>query len=248
MALMRLLSLSALSAVLAGSAPLGAQTAGQSSGLPPAGAPVTADTPAGSKLRPTARGLQGALRSGLIIPWGDATDAPGDALGDRASWQVPLFLDAGFKINKPIWIGVYAGLGFGVAASDENADTACSSDDASCSVLSLQLGLQAQYQFGASETYNPWVSYGAGYEFVQQSISLGDYQESTSASGITYARLGAGLDYRGDVGLGPYVEASAGQFAASTTEIDDDRVYDGPIDGAAWHGWFMFGVRVVMNP
>jgi hypothetical protein len=209
-------------------------------------APLSADAPSTAKLRRAARGFQGALRSGLIIPWGDATDAPGDALGARTSWQVPLFLDLGMKISKPIWVGAYAGIGFGVAASDERVDPIC--EDASCTVFSLQLGLQVQYQFGASELINPWVSYGAGYEFVNQSISLGRYKESTSASGLTYARVGAGLDYRGDVGFGPYVEATAGQFAATTTELEDDQVYDGPIDGDAWHGWLMFGVRVVMSP
>ncbi len=45
----------------------------------------------------------------------------------------------------------------------------CAQDGFDCSVLSYQLGAQAQYHFGASEVYNPWVGYGLGYELVEQS-------------------------------------------------------------------------------
>ncbi len=192
---------------------------------------------------PAARGFQAALRSGFSLPWGKASAEPGDELAARSGWQVPVILDAGFKLNKPIFLGLYLGIGYGSGRAE-----ACAADGFDCSALSYQFGLQGQFQFGASESINPWIGYGFGYEILQQSLSADGYDETEVSHGPTFAKLGLGADLRGVFGLGPFVEVSAGRFAASSTSVDDTEVHDGPLDESTWHGQFMFGVRLVVLP
>ncbi|HVJ14325.1 MAG TPA: hypothetical protein VM686_02750 [Polyangiaceae bacterium] len=192
---------------------------------------------------PAARGFQAALRSGFSLPWGKASEEPGDELSARSGWQVPVILDAGFKLNKPVFLGLYLGFGYGSGRAE-----ACDAEGFDCRVLSYQFGVQGQYQFGASEAINPWIGYGIGYEILEQSISTEGYDETEISHGMTFAKLGLGADLRGVFGLGPFVEVSAGRFAASSTSVDETEVHEGPVDESAWHGMLSFGVRLVVLP
>jgi hypothetical protein len=192
---------------------------------------------------PAARGFQAALRAGYGLPWGRATADAGDELSARGGWQVPVFIDAGFKLNKPIFVGLYFGVGYGPGQAD-----ACEAGDFDCSTMSYQLGVQGQYQFGASEAINPWIGYGLGYEILAQSLSGEGYEEEQVSHGMTFAKLGIGIDMRQSFGLGPFAEVSAGRFAASSTSVDGVEVHEGPVDESAWHGMVSFGVRLTVLP
>jgi hypothetical protein len=124
----------------------------------------------------------------------------------------------------------------------------CDKEGFDCSVLAYQFGVQGQYQFGASEAINPWIGYGVGYELVQQSLEGGGYSETQTSSGITFMKAGIGADFRSTFGLGPFLEVSAGRFVGSQTDVDDTLVHEGPVEESAWHGYFTFGVRLVLLP
>ena len=54
--------------------------------------------PAPNDAAPPARtGFQLALRTGYMVPFGQATGAPGDTMGNTFSGQVPLIVDIGWK-------------------------------------------------------------------------------------------------------------------------------------------------------
>jgi opacity protein-like surface antigen len=195
-----------------------------------------------------ARGFQAALRSGVQLPWGDASDLQGDELAARYGWQVPLLLDAGFKLRKPVFLGLYAGMGYGLVGDGNEAEAACRAPGASCNVLSYQLGVQGQYHFGPSDRLNPWLGVGFGYEMVRQSLSSGTYSETQRSSGVTLLKLSFGIDYRSSFGFGPFVEASAGRYEATRTEVGGSRVHEGPVDPSAWHGFLTIGARLVVLP
>lgn len=215
--------------------------AAQKEELPPPRA-VDASIPA------AARSFQAALRSGVQLPWGAASDLQGDELSARYGWQVPLILDAGFKLTKPMFLGVYAGLGYGRVGDAGEAEAACRATGVSCSVLSLQLGVQGQYHFAASDRLNPWIGAGFGYEQAQQSLSVGPHSEEQRSSGITLLKLAFGVDYRTSFGFGPFVEVSAGRYETTRTELDGVRVHEGPVDASAWHGFLVIGARIVVMP
>ncbi len=188
------------------------------------------------------------MRSGVSLPWGNA--ARGDALSSRNGWQVPAILDAGFKLNKPLFVGLYLGVGYGSSGESPRVAELCAQSGFDCSVFSYQLGVQAQYHFGASEVFNPWLGYGLGYELVEQSLETDAYSETQTSSGFTFLKASLGVDYRSSalVGLGPFVEVSAGRFSASETTVDDQAVYEGPVEESDWHGYLTFGIRMVLLP
>lgn len=195
-----------------------------------------------------ARNFQAALRTGVQLPWGEASELQGDELGARYGWQVPLLLDAGFKLSKPVFLGLYAGMGYGKVGDASEAEAACRATGVSCSVLSLQLGVQGQYHFAASDRLNPWVGAGFGYEQASQSLSSGPHSEEQRSAGVTLLKLAFGIDYRASFGFGPFVEVSAGRYGTTRTEIDGVRVHEGPIDASAWHGFLTIGARLVVMP
>jgi hypothetical protein len=226
--------------------------------LPSAPAPTADAGPeraARGGARAPASGFQAIFRSGALIPMGDATAAPGDALGRRYAWQIPIVVDLGWRFAESFFAGGYLGAGFGSTGSDQELEAACRDDDddlsndIACSAYTLRAGLAAQYSFQPGERINPWVGYGFGIE--SSSATLSDYehgyQEQVTSTGFTYAQLSAGFDARYAVGFGPFVEASLGEFTKTNTEVDG-RVTRMPIDDRALHAWLTLGLRLVVNP
>ena len=219
-------------------------------------APTT--TPPGAKPPPApSTGFQMAFRTGLSFPMGDVSGAPGDSLGARYAWQVPLVFDIGAKIMPSVFLGAYLGFGFGAEGSDPAVEGLCDDDDdnlendVSCSAITVRFGFQAQYHFMPGEKMNGWVGYGAGWEAATQTISdrTQGYTESTTAHGFTYAALSGGLDFRTRVvGAGPYAEVALGRFTRQTTEVDNIEVGKGDISDPAWHAWISLGLRMVLFP
>lgn len=206
--------------------------------------------------RPARTGFQMALRTGLAFPSGNATAAPGDSLARRYSKQWPLHLDLGAKVTEHVYLGGYFAFAFGAEGNDAAISEYCNDDDSnlendiSCSAHSVRFGVQAQYHFLPDEGTNPWLGYGVGIESTTQRLldEPRGYDEQTTTTGITYAKLDAGLDFRLRVGLGLYAEAAIGRFTDSSTEVNGRKVYDGAIDERAWHMWLTTGARLVIFP
>ena len=212
--------------------------------------------PASDGGRPARTGFQMAFRTGVAFPLGKATQAPGDSLASRYSWQWPLQIDLGAKVTQHVHVGGYFTLAFGAEGDDAAIEQYCDDDDADlendigCSAVGFRLGVQGQYHFRPDQTVNPWLGYGLGLEATTQVLqdTPRGYEESTTSSGITYAKLDAGLDFRLPVGLGPYLEVAFGRFTKSSTRINGDSTFSGSIDERAWHAWFTLGVRLVVFP
>lgn len=198
-----------------------------------------------------------AFRAGLSFPAGDATGAPGDSLGARLAWQVPLALDIGAKIFPNVFVGAYLGLGIGAEGSDPLVEGLCSDDDedfendVSCSGTTFRIGLEGQYQFTPDQKTNPWIGYGIGFEGANETLKAQEqgYTEEASASGMTYATISGGLDLRTKaVGAGPYGEVAIGRFTKGSTEVDGEETASGDIQDPAWHAWISLGLRMVLFP
>jgi hypothetical protein len=197
-----------------------------------------------------------AFRTGLAFPSGKASGTAGDSLARRYSWHWPLQLDLGSKVTEHVHVGGYMGFSIGAEGNDIDVEEYCDDDDSnlendiSCNAYGFRIGAQAQYHFAPDQTTNPWLGYGIGIESHTQSLQdrPRGYSERTTASGITYAKLDAGLDFRLPVGLGIYGEAALGRYTKSTTYIRGERVSTGAIDDRDWHLWLIFGVRLVVFP
>lgn len=190
----------------------------------------------------------------MSVPAGKATGEPGDALARRYAWQIPFGLVLGSKLTREVFLGGYFHLGVGSEGSDREVEQLCDDDDADfendvhCSALSVRLGVEAQYHFEPAAHLNPWLGYGVGFEAGVQSIgSTEGYRESTTSSGITWAQIGGGFDFRGAVGGGPFAELALGRYMSTHTEAQD-QVAQTSIDDRAWHVWTSFGLRLVVRP
>jgi hypothetical protein len=207
---------------------------------------------------PAARtGFQMAFRTGLKFPFGDATGRKGDELARRYAYQLPIIFDLGAKVHEAIYVGGYFGLGFGSEGSDGRIEAYCDDNDdnfqndVSCSTLSIELGLRAQYHFQPGKTWNPYLGYGIGFAAVYQSLrdQSSGYTEESRSSGVDYVKLETGIDFRKRVvGIGPFLELTAGRFNKEVSEVNDDETFDGSIDQRAWHFWLMVGARFVLFP
>jgi opacity protein-like surface antigen len=207
---------------------------------------------------PAARtGFQMAFRTGLKFPFGDATGRNGDELARRYAYQLPIIFDLGAKVHEAIFIGAYFGLGFGSEGSDGRIEAYCDDNDdnfqndVSCSTLSIELGLRGQYHFQPGKSFNPYLGYGIGFAASHQSIrdQSSGYTEESRSSGVDYAKLEAGIDFRQRVvGVGPFLELTAGRFNKEVSEVNGDETFNGSIDQRAWHFWLMVGARFVLFP
>lgn len=226
--------------------------------------PATSTAPAGdattqtapSDARPARTGFQMAFRTGLKFPFGEATGRQGDGFARRYAFQWPLVFDLGAKLHESIYLGGYFGLGFGSEGDDSRIEAYCDDNDdnfqneVSCSVLSIELGLRAQYHFRPGKPINPYVGYGIGFAAVHQAIKDqgNGYSEESRSSGIDYAKLEFGVDFRKAVGFGPFLELTAGRFTREVSEVNGDETFRGSIDRGAWHYWLMVGGRLVVFP
>jgi hypothetical protein len=197
------------------------------------------------------------FRLGLAFPLGDATDSANDTLAARYAWQVPLGIEAGVKIIPNLFAGAYFGYAFGAEGSDPLVEALCDDNDGDlendidCDASTIRLGLEAQYHFAPAAKMNPWLGYGFGFEWSDQTLTdrSQSYTERTTVKGFTAAKIDGGIDFRSKVvGAGPYLEVAIGQFTSTKTEIGSQETASGDIPGAAWHAWLTFGIRMVLFP
>jgi hypothetical protein len=194
---------------------------------------------------------------GMAFPLGDTTDARGDSLGARYSWQwVPLQLGFGAKVTESLYIGAYLDTTLGYEGSDRATKQRCEAgddieDDVSCSSSSAHLGIEARYTLNPNETFAGWFGYGIGYTAASQRIfDAGRYEETSTVRGIEFARLSLGLDMRlsRGFGMGPVAVLSLGRYLEQETEINDYEASSEHIDDGAFHAWLMLGYRLVIFP
>jgi len=195
---------------------------------------------------------------GLALPLGLASGARGDALNERYASQFALETEIGAKASEALFVGGYLGFGLGAEGRDERIESFCDDDgsnaenDIECSVVSLRIGVVGRWSFSPAESLNPWLAYGIGYESQSQSINdrVVGRRETTMASGIEFARLSGGFDWRPGktFGFGPMLEASLGSYTKTSTEVNGETTFDGDVEDSAVHTWVTLGLRGVFFP
>src|SRR5512138_795456 len=164
---------------------------------------------------PVASHAQGGFTLGFRLGYG----APGGdvmkdaAMSDLASGQVPLQLDAMYRINPEIAVGGYFSYGFG-GVSGASKDQ-CDAFGIDCSTSTLRLGLQGTYTFTMVQKFVPWVGLGTGYEALSVEASAGGNSATTDYTGWEYFNLQVGGDYKVSplFALGPYIQYAMGQYS-----------------------------------
>src|SRR5262249_43439942 len=112
---------------------------------------------------PSATGPSLGLRVGYAFPTGSVTR--GDAFRDNLTGMIPIWLDAGYRLSRPFYLGAY----FQWAPAFV-ADGVCS-PVLSCSAYDVRFGVNVHWhmrwmtQEGMWKgPIDPWIGLGTGYE------------------------------------------------------------------------------------
>jgi outer membrane protein W len=197
------------------------------------------------------------LRTGYAIPLGAAVGGGqnGSANLDKAiSGAVPIWIDAGYRLNPNLYIGAYFQYGIGFVASNAaffssgGTTATCGQNGLSCSTNDLKFGIDAHYHLMPGNTIDPYGGIGIGYEILNFSFSDGGQNGSQSFNGFEFLNLQVGADYKvmPDLGVGPFVMLSFDQYSncgyggALATAAGGSSC---SIAQKAVHEWFTIGVR-----
>lgn len=180
------------------------------------------------------------LRTGWGVPFGEYVS--GARLSEYYQGQAPLWVDAGVRLNRHLFVGGYFAYGVGRMAD------ACPDD---CTGSVMRFGVDAQYHPSPDTIIDPWIGLGAGYEMSRiayhPTSSRGFPPGSTMhSSGFELANVQLGADLRVADGfaLGPFVSWSLGRYDSLRLTWDDGD--SGDIlqsDAKGFHQWLMLGVR-----
>ena len=184
-------------------------------------------------------------RVGYGSPLGDAAGGEGDnALSDLVSGQIPLQLDAGYRLNSQLFLGGY--FQYGIAFDGLES---CDTDGVSCSANNLRLGAQVQYHFQPITTDSAWVGGGIGYEWVNVFIEQGGVDGTLSARGFEFLNVQGGYDFNvaDKFRVGPFAALTLAQYATVSMDVDGTTVSNS-IDDKALHSWLLLGVKGTFGP
>jgi outer membrane protein W len=195
----------------------------------------------------TASGIEVGLRAGYSIPLGNLDGGNGttaNKLSDLVSGRIPIWIDAGYRINPNMYVGAFFQYGLGSVSSSGGLSTECSQNGVSCSIHDLEFGAMFAYHLMPDQTIDPWLGIGVGYETLSFSASAGGQSVDASASGFQFANLQLGADYKAmpNLGIGPFVSFSLGQYSSESS-----GGVSNPNLQTSMHEWLTFGIRGVYD-
>lgn len=195
---------------------------------------------------PAEDGFSFGARLGYAIPMGSIAKDTGIAAPDlsrTAAGMVPIWADAGYRINPRWYVGGYFQLGIVNTAGDfckrEAGEAACSS-----SGTDLRFGLFAKHTFKPNAKVSPWIGVSTGYEILNVSVTSGKATADQSVRGFEFIGMHLGADFHvaDEFTIGPMVMASFGQYSSySWTAPKGSGSSD--FTNTALHEWVSFGIR-----
>jgi hypothetical protein len=201
--------------------------------------------------RAQASGFEAGLRTGYGLPLGTAVEGAAADLDELIAGVIPLWIDAGYRLNQNFFLGAYFQYGFGVRG-DLNED-ACDVEGVDCSVSSHRLGAQLHYHFTPTGAAEPWLGFGFGYEWLSFQVEGQGGEFSMSPSGFELANFQGGLDFfpADHFYLGPFASFSLDQYDSVDIECSGNasaacsalEPVSGDIEDKTIHNWLLIGIR-----
>jgi hypothetical protein len=202
------------------------------------------------------------LRVGYAPAMGDAAKDSGMKEFALKS-QIPIQLDALYKVTRDIGVGAYFAYGLGQTDGSLMSPIAgemlgspvpvdiCGEDlgdgKVECSGRSMRFGVQGVYTFNNVKfALVPWAGLSLGYEMT--SVEAKDNADKLT---LDLNGFDLGLQAGGDsainenFAIGPYISFNIGQYRNAEFKLSSDpnQNDDGSIDDKAFHEWFGFGIR-----
>jgi outer membrane protein W len=184
---------------------------------------------------------------GLRIGWAPAMgdSEKGAEMSNAVKSQIPLQLDAAYRISRDVAVGAYFAYGFGRTG---DLDGLCTTDTIDCSTRVLRFGVQGIYTFNEAQTpLVPWAGAGLGYELGSLELKGSAGKATFDYGGFELLNVQVGGDYKVNdrFAFGPYVQLSIARYSRVKVEntVDPGANFDGSIPEKALHEWLGFGVR-----
>jgi hypothetical protein len=181
------------------------------------------------------------LRLGYGLAMGDL--AKDFKLSDQTKSQVPVQVDALYRVLPNLGVGGYFSYGFGQQGA--TFKTACSQTGVDCSFRDMRLGVQAIYSLQPLGQFIPWGGIGAGYEWGSMNFEAGGFKGELSYRGFEFLNLQLGGDYKvaPNFAIGPFATFSLGQYSNMKADVPGFGSASGTIDQKSLHQWLQFGIR-----
>lgn len=186
-------------------------------------------------------------RIGFLWARGNALDDPASGqpgkLTDVIASQVPVQLDAAYRISSALSIGAYFSYGFGRLGRPLRDD--CSMSGVDCSNSNIRLGVQGIYTLrNVSPSFTPWVGMSVGYEWMRIESSGSGISTSATLSGWEFLALQVGADFAvaDRLSIGPYAQISLSQYRSIDARVNG-RSFSQEVPDKALHEWAGLGIR-----
>jgi hypothetical protein len=186
------------------------------------------------------RGLQLALRTGFIFPFGDITKGilggqPGGSFSESYTGFIPIVAEAGWRIDPNVFVGVVVEYALGLVKSSAHT---CMGGLYSCSGSDLLIGVEGLYHFKPKTRLDPWAGVGTGYEW------LGSL-DGTWVKGFQFINLHVGIDFPVASGffVAPFLTFAVGKYS----KIGDFGSRDADISNTSLHELLTIGLRGSFN-
>lgn len=194
----------------------------------------------------TPTGLEVGLRTGYAIPLGAAVGGGTNGSGDLSkvyNGVIPIWVDAGYRLNPNMMIGAY--FQYGIGMLNNSAFQGCGQGGVSCSGNDMKIAAQFHYHLMPDQTIDPWAGIGIGYEIASVSASAGGQSAGSSFSGFQFFDIQAGADYKvmPNLGIGPFIDFSLGQFSNCSYSGAASSLGSCKIAQTAMHEWFTIGIK-----
>jgi len=203
---------------------------------------VAAPPPA--RAQPGAQGKLGVdlgLQVGFARPYGRINEMIPLVLNDVISSMVPLTVDAGYRIDDLIAVGLRFQYGI---LQFRDAGEACG-PAANCRGSATSVAAQVTLHAPVSWRFVPWLRLGGGYEWLLMRLT-GDFMGAPAditlhLRGWMFGLAEVGADYAvlPRLALGPFVGLSVGRYNFGSDSDTPER----PLVYKRVHEWVVFGVR-----
>jgi hypothetical protein len=186
------------------------------------------------------------VKAGYALPIGNVASASTvssywkGALSNFVSGAIPLEIAGRYRFTPKFSAGIY----FQYAPAF-TAAFICQ-PAFSCSTSNVRVGAEAVYGFLPDSTFNPWVSVGSGWEWLNQTIVENGRTHANGLNGWEWFNVQVGADWNLSkmFAAGPYVGFFGGQYSSATV---DGSNYTIASANRHFHGWAQLGLKGTVN-
>jgi hypothetical protein len=192
------------------------------------------------------------LKVGYALPTGNVAAAttvstdPHGPLSNRVSGAVPIEVAGRYRFTPSFSAGIYFQYDPAFVATYSCLATF------TCTASDVRVGAEAVYAFLPDSTFNPWISLGSGWEWLNQSVDIPATLTSPAAThklglnGWEWFNVQIGADWNVSkmFAFGPYVGFFGGQYSSATVDGKSTTIAS---SAREFHGWWQFGLKGTVN-